>query len=128
MRFFSIDTIKGAIERLQEYKGNWLLPAFVFAANDVGTEELVDISQRLGTDHFLDRYFNGSRLGIEPYPDTGNNLLRPRLKDILAWTKPPFEGDYIVRQKPVPLPSRAANSSSHAMRRTVDQPRSRHHR
>lgn len=98
MQYFSIDTIQEAIERLQEYKANWLLPAFVFAANDVGTEELVDISQRLGTDHFLDRYFNGHRLGIEPYPDTGNNLLRPRLKGIPAWTKPPFEGDYMVRQ------------------------------
>lgn len=98
MQFFSIDTIKGAIERLQEYKANWLLPAFVFAANNVGTDELVDISQRLGTDHFLDRYFNGSRLGIEPYPNTGNNLLRPRLKGVPAWTKPPFEGDYMIRQ------------------------------
>lgn len=98
MRYFSIDTIIQAIERLQNYKANWLLPAFVFAANDVGTEALVDISQRLGTDHFLDRYFNGSRLGIKPYPSTGNNLLRPRLKGITAWTKPPFEGDYMVRQ------------------------------
>jgi 5-methylcytosine-specific restriction protein B len=98
VQYFSIDTIQEAIERLQEYKANWLLPAFVFAANDVGTEELVDISQVLGTDHFLDRYFNGSRLGIEPFPDTGNNLLRPRLKGIPGWTKPPFEGDYMVRQ------------------------------
>lgn len=98
MHYFSIDTIIQAIERLQNYKANWLLPAFVFAANDVGTEALVDISQRLGTDHFLDRYFNGSRLGIEPYPRTGNNLLRPRLKGIPAWAKPPFEGDYMVRQ------------------------------
>jgi len=98
VQYFSIDTIVQAIERLQNYKANWLLPAFVFAANDVGTEALVDISQRLGTDHFLDRYFNGARLGIEPYPGTGNNLLRPRLKGIPAWTKPPFEDDYMVRQ------------------------------
>ena len=97
MRYFSIDTIIYAIEQLQKYRANWLLPAFVFAANDVGTGALVDISQRLGTDHFLDRYFNGSRLGIEPFP-TGNNLLRPRFRDILAWTKPPFKGDYMVRQ------------------------------
>tara|TARA_R100000365_G_C2748512_1_gene80284 strand:+ start:10019 stop:11638 length:1620 start_codon:yes stop_codon:yes gene_type:complete len=98
VQYFTIDTIKRAIEHLQNYKANWLLPAFVFAANDVGTDGLVDISQRLGTDHFLDRYFNGSRLGIKPFPGTGNNLLRPRLKGIPAWTKPPFEGDYMVRQ------------------------------
>ncbi|OYU48007.1 MAG: hypothetical protein CFE31_13465 [Rhizobiales bacterium PAR1] len=98
MRYFSIDTIIHAIERLQDYKANWLLPAFVFAANDVGVDAFVDISQLLGTDRFLDRYFNGARLGIEPFPDTGNNLLRPRLKGIPAWTKPPFEGDYIIRQ------------------------------
>lgn len=98
MHYFGIDTITQAIERLQNYNANWLLPAFVFAANDVGTEALVDISQRLGTDHFLDRYFNGSRLGINPFPSTGNNLLRPRLKGVSAWTKPPFEGDYMVRQ------------------------------
>lgn len=98
MRYFRIDTIIDAIERLQEFKANWLLPAFVFAANGVGTDEFVDIADRLGTDHFLDRYFHGSRVGLPPYPKTGNNLLRPRLKGIPAWTKEPYTGDYMVRQ------------------------------
>ena len=50
MQYFDIPTIKAAIERLQDISANWLLPAFVFAANDVGTDGLVDMSQRLGTD------------------------------------------------------------------------------
>lgn len=96
MRYFDIPTIQQAIERLQNYSANWLLPAFVFAANDVGTETLVDMSKKLGTDQFLDRYFNGRRLDLPPMT-RGNNLLRPRLKGI-AWDRGEFAGDYIIRQ------------------------------
>ncbi|TWC64030.1 McrB family protein [Herbaspirillum sp. SJZ099] len=96
MRYFDIPTIQQAIERLQNYSANWLLPAFVFAANDVGTDALVDMSKKLGTDQFLDRYFNGSRLDLPPM-SRGNNLLRPRLKGI-AWDRGEFAGDYIIRQ------------------------------
>lgn len=96
MHYFDIKTIKDSIERLQLISANWLLPAFVFAANNVGTEDLVDMSSRLGTDQFLDRYFNGRRLDIKSFP-SGNNLLRPRLKGI-RWDKEPFAGDYLIRQ------------------------------
>lgn len=96
MKYFSIETIKAAIEGLQSISANWLLPAFVFAANDVGTSALVDMSQRQGTDQFLDKYFNGSRLSIPPF-STGNNLLRPRLKGI-SWNRGEFADDYIIRQ------------------------------
>jgi DNA polymerase III delta prime subunit len=96
VRYFDIPTIKAAIEHLQNYTANWLLPAFVFAANDVGTDAMVDMSERLGTDQFLDRYFNGARLGLAP-SDRGNNLLRPRLKGI-QWDRGPTAGDYLVRQ------------------------------
>lgn len=96
MRYFDIATIKNAIERLQNAEANWILPAFVFAANDVGIGTLVDISKRKGTDQFLDRYFNGKRLEIPPFP-TGNNLLRPRLKGI-NWNKGAFAGDHMLRQ------------------------------
>lgn len=96
MKYFDIETIKNSIERLQNFSANWLLPTFVFAANDVGTDELVDMSTRLGTDQFLDRYFNGKRLGIKPTP-RGNNLLRPRLKGI-KWDSGDFAGDHVIRQ------------------------------
>jgi 5-methylcytosine-specific restriction protein B len=96
VQYFTIDVIRAAIERLQHFSGNWIIPAFVFAANNVGTDEFVDMSHSLGTDQFLDRYFNGARLGIPPFP-TGNNLLRPRLRDI-KWNRGPFAGDYMIRQ------------------------------
>ena len=96
MKYFDIPTIKKSIEGLENFSANWLLPAFVFAANDVGTDSMVDMSKKLGTDQFLDRYFNGRRLGLSPMK-RGNNLLRPRMKDI-AWNRGPFAGDYIVRQ------------------------------
>lgn len=96
MKFFDIPTIKAAIERLQDYSANWLLPAFVFAANDVGTDELVDMAKRLGTDRFLDRYFNGRRLNLPPMK-RGNNLLRPRMSDI-TWKRGLFAGDYMIQQ------------------------------
>lgn len=96
MKYLDIPTIKRAIERLQDFSANWLLPAFVFAANDVGTDELVDMSKRLGTDQFLDRYFNGRRVELPPMP-RGNNLLRPRMKGI-TWDRGPFSGDYMIRQ------------------------------
>lgn len=96
MQYFDISTIKASIEALQGVSANWLIPAFVFAANDVGTDELVDMSKQLGTDQFLDRYFNADLIGIEPFK-TGNNLLRPRLKGI-RWDRGDFANDYMIRQ------------------------------
>lgn len=86
MQYFDIPTIKTSIEALQGVSANWLIPAFVFAANDVGTGPLVDMSQQLGTDHFLDRYFNAALVGIDAYPSAtmilskGSVPSRPRTK------------------------------------------------
>ena len=96
MQFFTIPTIKAAIEHLQEIDPNWLLTAFVLAANDVGSDEPVDLAKAKGTDKFLDRYFNGARINIAPFP-SGKNLLRPRLKGI-KWNSGPFAGDHMIRQ------------------------------
>lgn len=68
----------------------------MFAANGVDTSARVDLSKKLGTDKFLDQYFNGRRLGLKP-TRRGNNLLRPRLKGI-TWEKGPFANDYMIRQ------------------------------
>jgi 5-methylcytosine-specific restriction protein B len=97
LQYFDILTIKSSIEALQDVSANWLIPAFVFAANDVGTSDFVDMSKNLGTDQFLDRYFNASLVGVKPFQKTGNNLLRPRLKGI-RWDRGDFAGDYIIRQ------------------------------
>ena len=96
MKFFEIKTLKSSIEELQKYSANWLIPAFVFAANDVGEDELVDMSKNKGTDQFLDSFFNGALVGIPPFP-SGNNLLRPRLKGV-TWNRGDFAGDYMIRQ------------------------------
>ncbi|SFQ16664.1 5-methylcytosine-specific restriction enzyme B [Tranquillimonas alkanivorans] len=54
------------------------------------------MAEHLGTDRFLDRYFNGSLISIPPFP-SGNNLLRPRLKGV-TWNRGRFAGDYVIRQ------------------------------
>lgn len=96
MKYFDIPTIQTAIEHLQNYSANWLLPAFVFAANDVGKDDLVDMSKKRGTDQFLDRYFHGDLLSL-PRMKKGNSLLRPRL-DGVTWARGEFANDYIIQQ------------------------------
>jgi len=96
VEYFHFSTIKKSVESIQDSTANWLIPAFVFAANDVGTQEFVDLSNNLGTDQFLDRYFNGKLIGIPPF-ESGNNFLRPRLKGI-RWDRGEFAGDYGIRQ------------------------------
>ena len=96
MRYFAVPTIKASIEYLEGISVNWLIPAFVFAANDVGKDHLVDMSMKRGTDQFLDKYFDGSLIGIMPFA-SGNNLLRPRMKGV-TWNRGKFAGDYVIRQ------------------------------
>lgn len=93
MKYFDLPTIKASIEALQGISANWLIPAFVFAANDVGTANLVDMAKTRGTDQFLDHYFNAGLIGIPPFK-SGNNLMRPRLKGV----KQDFPGDHVIRQ------------------------------
>jgi hypothetical protein len=83
VKYFDLPTIKASIEDLQGISANWLIPAFVFAANDVGTANLVDMAKTRGTDQFLDHYFNAGLIGIPPFK-SGNNLMRPRLKGVRA--------------------------------------------
>lgn len=92
MQYFDISTIKSAIKSLQVISPNWLIPPFVFAANDVGIKDFVNLSKKKGTDQFLDRYFNGRLIGLPDFP-TGNNLLRPRLRGV-KW----IGDDYVIRQ------------------------------
>jgi MoxR-like ATPase len=93
VQYFDLPTVKAAITALEGISANWLIPAFVFAANDVGTNALVDMSKAKGTDQFLDHYFNGSLIGLPAFP-SGNNLMRPRLKGV----KQEHPGDFVIRQ------------------------------
>lgn len=54
------------------------------------------MSKNLGTDQFLDNFFNGSLIDIPPFA-SGNNLLRPRLKGV-TWHRGDFSDDYMIRQ------------------------------
>ncbi len=96
MRYFTIRTIQTAITHLQEYDSSWIVPAFVFAANDIGEED--GSLRRKGTDNFLDQFFHGSLIGLPPAPN-GKNLMRPRFRDVEPWQiDREFMGDYVVRQ------------------------------
>lgn len=95
MQYFDIPTIRGAIEHLQDQPGNWLITTFVFAANDVNSKAVTDLSKKLGTDRLVDEYFNGSLIGL-PSMRRGN-LLRPRFADV-TWKSGKFANDFIIRQ------------------------------
>ncbi len=96
MRYFTIRTIQTAITHLQKYDSSWIVPAFVFAANDIGEEG--GSLKRKGTDNFLDQFFHGSLIGLPPAPN-GKNLMRPRFRDVEPWQiDREFMGDYVVRQ------------------------------
>ena len=95
-QYFSVETIKAAISRLENVKANWLIPTFVFAANDVNLTDEVDMAEYAGTDSFLDQYFDGSLMGLPPF-STGKNLLRPRMSGI-HWNRGKTAGDYVIRQ------------------------------
>ena len=96
MRYFTIETIKSAIAHLQDYESNWIVPAFVFAANDIREEG--GSLKRKGTDSFLDQFFHGNLIGLPPAAN-GKNLLRPRFRDVEPWQiDREFMGDYVVRQ------------------------------
>lgn len=96
MRYFTIETIQTAITHLQEYDSSWIVPAFVFAANNIGEDG--GSLRRVGTDGFLDRYFHGTLIGLPPAPN-GRNLMRPRFRDVEPWQiDREFMGDYVVRQ------------------------------
>jgi len=98
VRYFNIDTVRTSIRHLEQYNSSWLVPAFVFAANDVGEEETVSLTAGHGTDGFLDRFFHGGLIGLPAAPN-GKNLMRPRFSDVTSWQLgDEFEGDYVVRQ------------------------------
>lgn len=95
MKYFDIPTIKAAIENLQGHSGTKIITAFVFAANEVNTNEVTDISKKRGTDRLVDQYFGGALMGLAPL--TRGNLLRPRFNDV-TWKSGRFSNDHVIRQ------------------------------
>lgn len=95
MKYFDIPTIKAAIQRLQSHLGTKLITAFVFAANDVNSTAVTDLSKKLGTDRLVDQYFSGALIGLSSMKR--GNLLRPRFEDV-TWKSGRYSEDYIIRQ------------------------------
>lgn len=99
-KFVAINRVKQAIEHLQKFDSNWVIVPLVLSANGVNSKTEVDIRSegRAGGDKFLALYFDGSLIGLPPFPN-GLNTLRPRFKDILSNIQK-FGGpdDYVYHQ------------------------------
>jgi 5-methylcytosine-specific restriction protein B len=97
-KYFPIDRIMDCCRHLEQFHSSWVIPAFVLACNGVNRDYEVDLSERLGTDKFLDNFFNGALIGLPSFP-SGNNTLRPRFKDLMStFTQRHIEGDYVIQQ------------------------------
>ena len=94
-RYFSLDRIQAACDHLDSYNSKWVIVPLVFAVNGVNALNPVDLQAagRAGTDRFLDTYFNGSRIGLPPHNQGGNNSLRPKFSEITV-----IQGDHVVHQ------------------------------
>lgn len=84
-QYFSIPRIKAAIEHLSAYSSKSVLVPLVLAANDVNSQNIIDINDKKanGGDKFLNRYFHGSLIGFPAY-DNGVSTLRPAFKELKA--------------------------------------------
>jgi 5-methylcytosine-specific restriction protein B len=100
-KYFTINRLKRAIEHLQNYDSNWVIVPLVFAVNGIDTSAEININTKghAGSDKFIDQYFNGSLIGLPPFPRTGINTLRPRFSDIYGNMKSEgHSADYVLHQ------------------------------
>lgn len=95
-KYFKLERVTNAIGHLSQFHSTWIIVPLVFAVNDIGVdqEQNPHTSGHQGTDRFLDKYFNGSLIGLPP---RGNSSLRPKFQDVA--TK---QGDLVAYQ-PVKL-------------------------
>lgn len=82
MKYFPLEQIEESVRRLQSTDGKWVLIPLVLGANGVSTTEDVDIQKRFGSDAYLDRFFDGSKIGLKPR-STGDTVnIRPAFSDL----------------------------------------------
>lgn len=84
-KYFSLERIEAASKHLEKYHSSWVIPAFLLASSGANSQSEVDLGG-FGTDSFLDKFFNGSLIGLPAF-STGNNTLRPRFSDLLGSLK-----------------------------------------
>jgi hypothetical protein len=64
MNYFSIHTIRAALENLQPIDSKWLIIPLVLAANGVTATNKVDMQKSKGTGKFVKKFFDGNLMGL----------------------------------------------------------------
>jgi hypothetical protein len=99
MKYSTLNRIKQAIEHLEQFRSNWLLPGLVFATNGVNCSNSTNLNEKNGTDRFLDNHFNGSLIGLPAFKN-GANSLRPRFQELKSTLVSEGKAqDYVLHQK-----------------------------
>lgn len=98
MKYFTLERVAQAAEHLGSYNSSWVIVPLVLASNGVNprTQTNVDEANRPGTTRFLDRFFSGSLIGLDPFPN-GRSVLRPKFKELKASALGP--SDLAIHQK-----------------------------
>lgn len=76
-KYFTIPTIRSALENLQTVDSKWLIIPLVFAANGVTSTNKVECTRVKGTGKFLKQFFDGQLMGLEPREHGGKCNIRP---------------------------------------------------
>lgn len=81
-KYFTLETIDAALANLRGVDGKSLLVFQVLAANNVRGDTDVNVQEGVGTSKFLDRFYHGSLIGVEPREPGGRCNLRPMFSDL----------------------------------------------
>lgn len=84
-KYFTEDTIKNAVTRLNACDRKWLLIPLVLAANGVNAAAPIDLqaATQKGTDKFLKKFFSASLLGLEPKKPGKPSSVTPLFADLV---------------------------------------------
>ncbi len=81
MNYFSIPTIRAALENLQPIDSKWLIIPLVLAANGVTTTNKADTQKSKGTGKFVKNFFDGNLMGLGPLVHGRQCNIRPGNSD-----------------------------------------------
>lgn len=85
-KYFTLDTIKEAVVRLNSFERKWLLIPLVLAVNGVTAASVVDLQSpsKKGTDKFLKKFFSASLLALESKKPGNPSSITPLFADLVA--------------------------------------------
>jgi hypothetical protein len=81
MKYFTIPTIKAALENLQPIDNKWFIIPLVLAANGVTVANKVETRRSKGTGKFLKNFFDGTSIGLGPREHGKSCNIRPGNSD-----------------------------------------------